>query len=140
MTMARDVVFDSVRPHSGIVLHHEEGGSLIVPARALAMMIKSSAPSARVLVLNACYSDDQAEKLCVTVDCLVGMSGAITDDAARSFAVGFYRGLGNRMSVGAAFEHAVATLAAKQHPDEDRPRCVTRDGIDAHQVILSRRA
>jgi hypothetical protein len=35
-----------------------------------------------------------------------------------------------------AVEHAVATLAAKQYPDEQLPRCRTRDGVDAHQVVL----
>jgi len=101
------------------------------------MMIKSTVPLARILVLNACYSEAQAEELRTSVDCVVGMTGAIHDDAARSFAVGFYRGLGNRMSLGLAVEHAVATLAAKQLPDEHLPRCRTRDGIDAHQIVLT---
>jgi hypothetical protein len=64
------------------------------------------------------------------------MAGAIGDDAARSFAVGFYRALGNRWSVGNAVEHAVATLAGKGMPDEVMPCCVTRDGVDAKQVFL----
>jgi hypothetical protein len=100
------------------------------------MMIKSAADSARVVVLNACYSDAQANALCTVVDCVVGMTGAIGDDAARSFAVGLYRALGNRRSVGNAVEHAVATLAAKQLPDELLPRCRTRDGVDANRVVL----
>ncbi|HEX2687179.1 MAG TPA: CHAT domain-containing protein [Kofleriaceae bacterium] len=121
---------------SGIYLQGEQGGSQLVTARALAMMIKSAAASARVVVLNACYSELQADALCSGVDCVVGMTGAIRDDAARSFAVGFYRALGDRRSVANAVEHAVATLAAKQHLDEHLPRCRTREGVDAHQVVL----
>jgi CHAT domain-containing protein len=121
---------------SGIYLHGEPEGSQLVTARALAMLIKSAAPSARVVVLNACYSEAQADALRTVVDCVVGMTGAIRDDAARSFAVGFYRALGNRRSVGNAVEHAVATLAAKQLPDEQLPRCRTRGGVDANQVVL----
>ncbi len=120
----------------GIYLHDDASGSQLVTARALAMMIKSAADSARVVVLNACYSDDHASALCAVVDCVVGMTGAIGDDAARSFAVGLYRALGNRRSVGNAVEHAVATLAAKQLPDEHLPRCRTRAGIDASRVVL----
>jgi hypothetical protein len=63
-------------------------------------MIKSAAASARVVVLNACYSDVQADALCSVVDCVIGMTGAIHDDAARSFAMSFYRALGSRRSVG----------------------------------------
>ena len=122
---------------AGIHLRDETNGSQLVTDRALAMMIQSAARSARVVVLNACYSDAQAEALRGVVDCVVGMSGEIGDDAARSFAVGFYRALGHRGSVGHAVEHAVATLAAKQFPDEQLPRCRTRDGVDAYKIALA---
>jgi hypothetical protein len=128
---------DVVGPEdSGIYLQDEQRRSQLVTARALAMMITSAAPSTRVVVLNACYSDGHAEALCSVVECVVGMTRAIRDDAARSFAVGFYRALGHRRSVGNAVEHAVATLAAKQLPDEGVPRCRTRNWIDARQVFL----
>jgi hypothetical protein len=99
-------------------------------------MIGSAAPLARVVVLNACFSDAQADTLRSVVDCVVGMRGAVGDDAARSFAVGFYRALGHRRSVGNAVAQAVATLAAKQLPDEHLPVCRTRDGVGADKVIL----
>jgi hypothetical protein len=87
-------------------------------------------------VLNACYGDTQADALRGVVDCVIGMTDAIGDDAACSFAVGLYRALGNRRSVGDAFDHGVATLAAKQFPDEVLPRCRTRDGVDAYQLLI----
>jgi len=77
-----------------------------------------------------------ADALRSVVDCVVGMRGAIGDDAARSFAVGFYRALGYRRSVGNAVAQAVAALAAKQLPDEHLPVCRTRDGVRADEVIL----
>jgi len=121
---------------SGICLQDEHGNPRIVTSRALKKMIKAAAASARVVVLNACYSSSQANALRTVVDAVVGMAGAICDDAARSFAVGFYRALGNRRSIGNAVEQAVATLAAKQLPDEHLPRCRTRKGINAKQLFL----
>jgi hypothetical protein len=140
----RDIVpaEDSAGAPRGIYLLDDHGGPQIVTARALTMMIKSAAASARIVVLNACYSEPQADAVRSVVDCVVGMAGAIDDDAARSFAVGFYRALGNRRSVGNgrsvgnAVDQAVATLAAKGMPDEKLPRCLTRGGVDAYQVIL----
>lgn len=120
----------------GIYLRNEHDNPQIVTARALKMMIKVAAPSVRVVVLNACYSSLQANALRTVVDCVVGMSGAICDETARSFAVGFYRALGNRRSIGNAVEQGVATLAAKQLPDEHLPRCRTRKGVNAKQLIL----
>ena len=105
-----------------------------VLAPALTAMIASAAPTVRVVVLNACYSETVAEALCRKVDCVVGMRSAIGDDAARSFAVCFYRALGYRRSVGNAVEQADAALAAQ---GLDRPICRTRTGITADQIVLT---
>jgi hypothetical protein len=121
---------------AGIQLQDDQRQPQHVTARALTQMISSAAPSARVVVLNACFSDAVAEALRGVVDCVVGMRGAIGDDAARAFAVGFYRALGYRRSVGNAVAQAVAALAAKQFPDEHLPVCRTRDGVSADQVLL----
>jgi hypothetical protein len=59
------------------------------------------------------------------------------DHDARCFAVGFYRALGNRRSMGQALEHAVATLAANQLANQRRPRLRTRTGIDPNQLVLT---
>lgn len=118
---------------------HVVGGrqqSQHVLAPALTAMIASAAPTVRVVVLNACYSEPVAEALCRKVDCVVGMRSAIGDDAARSFAICFYRALGYRRSVGNAVEQADAALAAQQL---DRPICRTRAGIAADQIVLTGR-
>src|SRR5262245_33343402 len=120
----------------GLVLQDEHGQPQPVPPRALAMMIEAAAPHVRVVVLNACYSTPQAEALRGHADCVVGMDGAIGDDSARMFATRFYSAIGNRRSIGNAVAQGIATLAAKQLPDEVLPRCLTRDGVDAHSVVL----
>jgi hypothetical protein len=43
---------------------------------------------------------------------------------------------GNGRSIGNAVQHGVAALAAKELPEELVPRCMTRSGADAHDVIL----
>lgn len=126
---------DTVTPgDSGIYLHDEHQGVQLVTGRALALMIKASAPSARLVVLNACYSDRHSEALCRVAECVVGMTGAIDDQAARSFAVAFYRGLGHRHSVGGAVDHAKATLMAKGL-DAD-VRCRSYSFADLHDIHL----
>jgi hypothetical protein len=122
----------------GIQLEDEQRQPQHVSARALTRMIASAAPSVRLVVLNACFSDALAEELCDAVDCVVGMRGAIGDSAARSFAVGFYRALGHRRSIGNAVDQAVATLDAKQLPDEQLPICRTRGGADPARIMLPR--
>jgi hypothetical protein len=121
---------------AAIYLEDERQQRRHIGKRALTQMIASAAPGARVVVLNACYSDALAEALLGVVECIVGMRGAIGDGAALVFAVAFYRALGNRCSVGNAVAQARATLAAKQLPDEHLPVCRTRDGIIADRLFL----
>jgi hypothetical protein len=121
--------------HGGIYLEDEHRQPHCVDGRALAQMIASTAPSARIVVLNACFSDALASALCDAVDCVVGMQGAVEDAAARSFAIAFYRALGNRNSVANAVRQAAAALAAKHPSSEHLPICRTRDGISAEQLI-----
>jgi hypothetical protein len=110
--------------------------SQFVSDRALAAMLAAASPSTRLVVLNACYTSSVAEALRRHVDCVVGMDGAIADVAARSFAVAFYRALGNRRSIGNAVAQSLATLAAKNQ-DDVKPICTTREGLVADKVFLS---
>jgi len=124
---------------TGIQLQDEQRRPQPVSARALMQMIGSAAPLARLVVLNACFTAKMADTLCRVVDCVVGMCGPIGDEAARTFAIGFYRAIGHRRSVGNAVKQAVATLAAKRLPDEHLPICRTRPGVRVGQLRLAPR-
>ncbi|TMQ10620.1 MAG: hypothetical protein E6J90_19200 [Deltaproteobacteria bacterium] len=89
------------------------------------------------MVLNACYTASTAEVLLAQVDCVVGISGAVHDDAARNFAIGFYGGLGEYESLAAAFKQGRAAIRLDGLPEADRPQLQVRDGFDAAQLILA---
>ena len=84
----RQTVGDGNHQAGELYLHDERGNPQCVTADALRKMIKTAAISARLVVLNACYSGKHASALRQVVDCVIGMTGAIGDGAARSFAVG----------------------------------------------------
>src|SRR3954468_17732186 len=65
---------DSGDAGSGIYLQGDHGAAQLVTGRALTMMIQSTAASARVVVLSACYSESQADAVRSVVDCVVGMA------------------------------------------------------------------
>jgi hypothetical protein len=65
------------------------------------------------------------------------MSGAIGDDAARSFAIGFYGGLGERESIAAAYAQGCAAIRLQGLSDHDRPKLAVRAGIDAGKLVLA---
>lgn len=56
------------------------------------------------VLLNACYSEVQAEAMIEHINYVVGMQQTIQDNAAIAFAKGFYRALGYNLAVEAAYE------------------------------------
>src|SRR5262249_45425058 len=79
-------------PQRGLFFQGPDGRAQVVTAQALHDTFGAAGSSVKLVVLSACYSDAQAEALRAHVDCIVGMSGSIIDDAARNFAIGFYGG------------------------------------------------
>jgi hypothetical protein len=106
-----------------------------VSLAALQDAFAAAGSSVQVVVLNACYSEQHAEALIAHVDCVVGIDGAISDDAARSFAIGFYGGLAEQESVAAAFRQGMAAISLDGLRDAARPRLVVRAGVDAHALV-----
>lgn len=118
----------------GIALEDEDGLVNIVRPEALAAMVQSTAPSIKAALLNSCYSQAQAGVLREQIGCVIGMEGGIPDDAARNFAVAFYRALGHRGSVFNAFEQARATLSGLGH--RGKPHLLTRADVNANTLYL----
>jgi WD40 repeat protein len=122
---------------SGLLFHGPGDRAQLVSTGALEAAFGAAGSSVKLVVLSACYSEAQAEVLLSHVDCVVGMGGAIRDDAARSFAIGFYGGLGERESIAAAYEQGRAAISLEGLPDAERPRLKVRAGVDASQLVLA---
>jgi len=122
---------------SGLYFHGAAGDSQMVSPEAIAQTFGAAGASVKLVVLNACFTEPIAEILLAHVDCVVGMSGSIHDDAARSFAVGFYGGLGEHESIAAAFGDGRAAISLDGLCHADQPRLKVRAGLDAAQIILA---
>lgn len=79
---------------NGILLEDDGGQAKLVDSDTLAKLFKLFSQSLECVVLNACYSDSQANIICQHIDYVIGMNAAIQDRSAIEFAVGFYDGLG----------------------------------------------
>jgi len=121
----------------GLFFQGANGAARIVSAAALRDTFGAAGASVKLVVLNACYSEAAAEALLAHVDAVVGMAGSIRDTAARSFAIGFYGGLGERASVEAAHKGGCAAIGLEGLPDGDRPRLRVRLGVDPATLILA---
>jgi nucleoside phosphorylase len=136
----RDVIgehssVDSVQ--HGLFFQGSDGRPQVVSTGALGDAFDAAGSSVKLVVLNACYSEPQAAALLTRVGCVVGIRGSIRDDAARSFAIGFYGGLGERESVADAYKQGCAAIRLEGLPDADRPQLRTRRDVDAARLVLA---
>ena len=139
--LSRDILGD-LDPHDGercdgLFFQGPDGRPQIVSARALRDAFGAAGSSVKLVVLNACYSEPVAESLLAYVDFVVGMAGSVRDATARSFAIGFYGGLGERESIAAAHKGGCAAIGLEGLPAADRPRLKARQGADAEKLILA---
>jgi hypothetical protein len=74
-----------------------------IGTEALADLFEMEAERIKCVLLNACYSEDQAKIIAQHIPYVVGMNRGIGDQAAIAFAVGFYKALGANRSMEQAY-------------------------------------
>jgi hypothetical protein len=75
-----------------------------VGSEALSNLFRPFANQVECVLLNACYSNVQANSIVDHIDYVIGMNQAIHDHVATAFSKGFYRALDHGCSVEEAFE------------------------------------
>ena len=107
---------------SEIILEDDSGNSRPVSVRALSKLFSVLKDNIKCVVLNACYSEQQAQAIAQSIDCVIGMSKAIGDDAAIGFATAFYRALGFGRDVKTAFELGCVQIDLEGLDEQDTPK------------------
>lgn len=104
---------------SGIYMLDEDDDTIIVPKDKLAEAFKLFREVIGCVVLNACFSAVQAEKIYEYVPNVIGTTQAVGDDTAIQFSSHFYTALGEGRDIAFAYEFAkvglgLESLAAQQ--------------------------
>jgi hypothetical protein len=76
----------------------------------------------RCVVLNACYSEAQAQSIAEHIDCVVGMSRPISDSAAIGFSAAFYQGIGFGRDIKTAFDLGCIQINLENLGEESTPK------------------
>lgn len=127
----------------GIVLADD---GITVPGEALARLFKAIGRDVRLVVLNACWSAEQAEAIAAVVGSVVGLRHAVADEAAIEFAQSLYEALAYGRVLQDAFDVAVARLALMNlagglvpglaRQDTANPRLVVAEGVNPSRLQL----
>jgi hypothetical protein len=132
----------------GLVLEDESGQAKLVSTEALANLFELFSDQVECVLLNACYSEVQAQDIAQHIEAVIGMNQPIGDRAAIEFAVGFYDALGAGESVEFAFrsgrtamqlagiaEEQTPVLIAKPESTQDAMLAASGDSGESRQLI-----
>ena len=89
-------------------------------------MFKLFADRVECIVLNACYSEVQAQAISEHINYVVGMSDAMEDRAAIEFAIGFYDALGAGKSYEFAHRLGCAVIRVAGITEHLTPKLLTK--------------
>lgn len=104
-----------------ILLEDDSGESRPVTAHALGDLFELLKDNIHCVVLNACYSQIQSAAIAQSIDCVIGMADAISDEAAIDFSCAFYRALGYGRSIQTAFDLGVNQISVDGGDEADIP-------------------
>jgi GR25 family glycosyltransferase involved in LPS biosynthesis len=111
----------------GIAITNNNNQTQLMPLPALKRLFRQLNGAAEIVILNACYSAEQAKAISEFGMYVVGNNLPITDPAAISFSKGFYNGLGEGKSFEDAFNDAMIVVLT-ENPSASEIIEVWKDG------------
>lgn len=102
----------------GLIFEDELGQAKPIGADALADLFQSFETFVECLILNACFSSDQAKGISKHINYVVGMGQEIRDSAALDFSSGFYTAIAGGFSIENSFQQGCSRI----HLNQTQPR------------------
>lgn len=122
----------------GLLFEDVDGGTLLISSEALADLANIfSERGLECIVLNACYSQVQAEALVRHIPYVIGMSKEIGDRAAIEFSTGFYGAIGAGESVDFAYKLGCNAIALAGSSEKSTPILLTKQTGKTHRKPVS---
>lgn len=125
----------------GLMLTDEEGYSQLVTTDSLATLLQNFSDSISCVVLNACYSEEQAKIIAQYIPNVIGTDNAIDDDKAIEFSEAFYLCLFRGETYENAFKMALAQVGIQNLSKGAQPILYrwSGDGSEAVKIELPKK-
>lgn len=112
-----------------IIFAGSHGRGKAVDLQGLANVFALYNQHVRLVLLNACFTKEQARRISEVVDYAIGTARPIGDKASVAFAGAFYRALGFGESIKDAFASAAAELALTKVPRSRGIELFVKNGV-----------
>jgi tetratricopeptide (TPR) repeat protein len=113
-------------PKGALCFEDQVGQTLPIQPDAIAALFEQFANQVNCVVLNACYSEIQANAIVKHIDYVIGMNQAIGDKAAIAFAIGFYQALGAGRTIEDAYKLGCVQIQLQGIPEHLTPVLLKR--------------
>jgi len=100
---------------------------------ALAALFEQFSDQVNCVVLNACYSETQANAIANHIDYVIGMNEAINDKAAIAFSIGFYQALGAGRTIEEAYKLGCVQIRLQGIPKHLVPVLIKKEETQAQR-------
>lgn len=100
-----------------LCFENQSGKAHFIQPDALAALFEQFATQVNCVVLNACYSEIQANAIAEHIEYVIGMNKAIGDKAAIAFTIGFYQALGAGRTVEEAYQLGCVQIRLQGVPE-----------------------
>jgi len=111
---------------NGIILQGRSGASFSIPISVLGQLFSALKENIRCVVLNACFTEEQAHIIIRQIDYVIGTSVEISDTAAICFSKAFYQALGYGKDIQTAFELGCLELDLEGMSVNEKPKLLSR--------------
>ena len=105
----------------GLVLENTSGEPQIVSTESLSHLFELFKEQVECVLLNACYSEFQADAIFQYIDCVIGMTQPIQDRAAINFSKGFYDAIFSGRNYADAFRFGCNNIDLNNIPSSHIP-------------------
>jgi hypothetical protein len=122
---------------SALVFVDDHGDAQTADGETLSIIFRVLSDTVRCVILNACYSERQAEQICQYIDAVIGMSDAIGDVDAIVFSSAFYEAIGYGKCVADAFELAKAAITLSGRKGGHIPRLFVKAGVAPDRLFFN---
>jgi hypothetical protein len=117
------------------LVFEDAGEPLFISGDALAGLFDLCSRHVKCVVLNACYSDVQAQSISSVVECVIGMSRAIGDVAAIKFSTGFYDAIAAGRSFTDSFHFGCNAISLKGIPESLTPTLIVKNTVQSEESV-----
>jgi len=115
-------------------LQEKEIGIDRVSGEILKDMFATAKDNLKLVVLNACLSEVQAQEIVKKIDFVIGMNNTIKDATATIFAKRFYQSLASDVSIKRSFAQAKTQVKLEAPNETQTPMIFTKDGAKDFKI------